>query len=345
MSLVFISPCVCDGVFGGVQLSGRIARDALSRSDRTLRSVCYRNPAESASAHFGCTDSKLDAARLAGAARKYADSILVWHADMLKLLPLVRRTDTKTFLFLHGIECWGRAGRLSDALFGFVDVFLTNSSHTWSRFVQNNPRWSNSSHRVVPLGTGCIESCPPPPAALPSAVIIGRMERDENYKGHKELLRAWPLVLKRIPEAQLHVIGAGQLESELKTMAASLYISESVKFLGKVSDEERSKEIQQARCLLLPSRGEGFGLVYLEAMRYARPCLVSTLDAGREVVSPPEAGLAVDPENISAVAESAIRLLSSGAEWDSWSARAKSLYDSNFTAAHFQQRLLAALCN
>ncbi len=64
---------------------------------------------------------------------------------------------------------------------------------------------------------------------------------------------------------------------------------------------------------------------------------------GREVVRPPEAGLAVDPEDIPAVADAAVRLLTCGTEWDSWSARAKNLYDSRFTAAHFEQRLLAAV--
>ena len=59
---------------------------------------------------------------------------------------------------------------------------------------------------------------------------------------------------------------------------------------GQVKEDVKQDLLMRCRCLALPSRGEGFGLVYLEAMRMGRPCLVSTVDAAREVVNPPEAG-------------------------------------------------------
>ena len=93
----------------------------------------------------------------------------------------------------------------------------------------------------------------------------------------------------------------------------------------------------------MPSRGEGFGLVYLEAMRMGRPCLVSNVDAGREVVNPPEAGVAVDPDNTGEVADAIIRLLSPGPRWNEWSAQARARYEAQFTAAHFHCRLIHAL--
>jgi glycosyltransferase involved in cell wall biosynthesis len=93
----------------------------------------------------------------------------------------------------------------------------------------------------------------------------------------------------------------------------------------------------------MPSRGEGFGLVYLEAMRLGRPCLVSTHDAGQEVVRPPEAGLAADVDNPRELANALCRLLEDGPEWQAWSEQARKRYLSAFTARHFQARLLQAL--
>jgi len=93
----------------------------------------------------------------------------------------------------------------------------------------------------------------------------------------------------------------------------------------------------------MPSQGDGFGLVYLEAMRMGRPCLVSNLDAGREVVNPPEGGLAVDPHAPNDIAEAMQSLLSQGAEWDRWSALARARYESRFTGDHFRQRLTSVL--
>ncbi len=93
----------------------------------------------------------------------------------------------------------------------------------------------------------------------------------------------------------------------------------------------------------MPSRGEGFGLVYLEAMRLGRPCLVSTVDSGHEVVNPPEAGLAVSREDPNEIADAVISLMTPGPAWARWSAQARARYEAEFTAGRFHQRLLAAL--
>jgi glycosyltransferase involved in cell wall biosynthesis len=93
----------------------------------------------------------------------------------------------------------------------------------------------------------------------------------------------------------------------------------------------------------MPSRGEGFGLVYLEAMRLGRPCLVSTRDASRETVNPPEAGLAADPDRPEELADALVQLLSDSPRWGQWSADARRRYEARFTAEHFQRRLLDAL--
>src|SRR6185295_8894714 len=181
------------------------------------------------------------------------------------------------------------------------------------------------------------------PDRQPIALMLSRLSQTEDYKGHRELIEAWPIVLKRIPEAQLWIAGEGDLRPELEEVAKRVGVTQSVKFLGRVSEERKQQLLEQARCLVMPSRGEGFGLVYLEAMRLGRPCLVSTLDAGREVVNPPEAGLAANPDNADELADAISRLLTEGPEWQQWSERARRRYEENFTARDFQQRLLAAL--
>jgi phosphatidylinositol alpha-1,6-mannosyltransferase len=173
--------------------------------------------------------------------------------------------------------------------------------------------------------------------------MVGRLARDEDYKGHREVLTAWPVVRRFIPDAELWVVGDGDLRPELEKIAAWPPTSGGVRFWGAVSEEKKFELIARSRCLVLPSRGEGFGLVYLEAMRSARPCLVSTVDAGREVVQPPECGLAVLPSDTAELASAMKRMLCPGPEWSRWSQSARQRYESYFTAAHFQTRLLRAL--
>ncbi|GIW56727.1 MAG: hypothetical protein KatS3mg082_3131 [Nitrospiraceae bacterium] len=281
-------------------------------------------------------------ARSIGLGRK-ADLILVWHLGLLKLLPFLSARRAPVVLFLHGVEAWRPTGWIGRKLLDAVDLFLANSRHTWERFVACNPRCRGRPFRVVPLGIGNPCGAPVRRDREAAALVLGRMARTEDYKGHRELLEAWPHIMARIPEAQLWIAGDGDLRPELERLARKRGVQDRVTFFGFVTDEEKAELLSRCRCLAMPSRGEGFGLVYLEAMRVGTPCLVSTLDAGREVVNPPEAGLAVDPSDSRGLADAVCRLLMPGPDWERWSRRARERYERQYTAAHFQQRLLEAL--
>jgi phosphatidylinositol alpha-1,6-mannosyltransferase len=262
---------------------------------------------------------------------------------LLKVLPFLRGRREQVVLYLHGVEAWRRLGKRQRGLLGRVTRFLSNSEHTWRRFLDFNPEFAGRPHQVVALGSGETDRADVLPDSPPAALMVGRLCRDEDYKGHRELIAAWPRVHAQVPEARLWIAGDGDLRPDLEGAAAAAGLGDRVCFWGRVSDEEKQDLLHRCRCLALPSRGEGFGLVYLEAMRVGRPCLVSTCDAGREVVNPPEAGLAADPKDLDRLADAVVRLLSPAAEWDQWSRAARRRYEAQFTAADFQRRLVEAL--
>lgn len=336
--MLLLTPCLHEASFGGVQKAGRVAWEGL-RAPRQM--ISYGGACTlpgRASGSERCFSSKWRTALGAAAFRGRYPVTLVWHIGLLKALPLVRWRGSRVALFLHGIECWRRFDAWTQALLGRVDLFLSNSEYTWRRFVEWNPRWREAAHRTVPLGLEEPAGTMPAPGATPAALITGRMERREDYKGHRQLIAAWPEVARRVPGAELWIVGNGDLRPELERAAGG-----GVRFFGSVPDAEKERLLGAARCLAMPSRGEGFGLVYLEAMRFGRPCLVSDADAGREVIAPPEAGLAVNPDDGAALAGALVRLLTPGAAWDAWSARARERYETHFTAAHYQARLRDAL--
>lgn len=270
-------------------------------------------------------------------------TVLFWHLGLLKVRPLLRAGRARTVLFLHGIEAWRRPGWLLRRLLRRVDLFLSNSAFTWQRFLEFNPELAGKPHRVVHLGCEVPVPEAPPPEEPPAVLMLGRLARGEDYKGHRELIAAWPRVRARVPHARLWIAGDGDLRPDLEALAAAHHLADAVRFWGRVSEREKEDLLRRCRCFAMPSRGEGFGLVYLEAMRLGRPCLVSNCDAAREVVHPPEAGLAVDPGDTAAVADAVVRLLTPGAVWETWSAAARNRYASHFTARDFQRRLVEAL--
>jgi phosphatidylinositol alpha-1,6-mannosyltransferase len=333
-----------NGSLGGIEGSASIAWNAVSANNHA-ELVCYENPHGLAKkSRWTVANARLRSALAVRKQRERSGILLIWHIGLLKLLPFFRTPPQKVVLFMHGIEIWRYQDLLTRRLLKRVDLFLTNSDHTWERFLSFNPELEAVSHRTVWLGMDVpltIEL--KPPDAVPKAMMLSRLSQTEDYKGHRELISAWSSVVKKIPSAQLLIAGDGDLRTELEQLVKENQLTASVRFLGRISESEKQKLLESSRCLVMPSRAEGFGLVYLEAMRMGRPCLVSTVDAGREVINPPEAGLAVNPDDKFDLADSICRLLRDGVEWRQWSEQARRRYEENYTAKHFQERLLAAL--
>ena len=275
--------------------------------------------------------------------RRKARVILIWHLHLLKLLPVVSSASSRVVLFLHGTEAWCKVDRLLAHLLRRVDLIISNTDHTWRTFIEHNPQFQAIPHEVVHLGTGtCHVNGTPPPDSQPTAVMVSRLDSREDYKGHRQIINVWPRVQGKVPGARLWVIGSGDLQPQLAKLGAATAPG-AIEFFGPLQPAKKEDVIARSRFLAMPSRGEGFGLVYLEAMRLARPCLVSDSDAGREVVNPPEAGLQVNPDDPLALADALIMLFGHGSDWDSWSARARARYERYFTLQHFHARLMATL--
>ena len=83
----------------------------------------------------------------------------------------------------------------------------------------------------------------------------------------------------------------------MRELAESLGVADCVDLPGFVPDDELARYLQEASLFAMPSRGEGFGLVYVEAMRFGLPCIAGANDAAQEVVVDGETGRLVDPDD------------------------------------------------
>lgn len=351
LSVLGLFPAFPPEEVGGIEESARIAWAGITSasSARGASATLFSYTANKSALSGPCDGSilasgKAHAVLAALRGRWSPDLVLIWHIGLLKLLPFFRLPAARVIQFLHGIEVWRRPDWVTRRLLPQVNLFLSNSDYTWDRFLSNHSCINEFRHLTVSLGLGRPLGVPPTaPSSPPAALMLSRLSKVEDYKGHREVIAAWPLVLRQMPDARLWIAGDGDLRPELGRLVKAGNLADSVLLFGRVTEQKKQELLQQSRCFVLPSRAEGFGLVYLEAMRLGRPCLVSTLDAGREVVNPPEAGLAVDPGDKEALAASLCRLLSDSGEWRRWASQAKSRYESAFTARHFQSRLASAV--
>lgn len=139
-------------------------------------------------------------------------------------------------------------------------------------------------------------------AAAPRFAIVGRLV---PIKGHAVLFEALVRVLKELPAATLDVAGAGPLDAELRALAGSLGLGSAVRFLGHVPGPH---VMEQAAVVVVPSFGEGFGMVALEAMERSRAVVASAVGGLPEILDAGRTGLLVPAGNVEALAASLVGL-------------------------------------
>lgn len=170
------------------------------------------------------------------------------------------------------------------------------------------------SIRVIPAGVDLPSDRSPLRSESPTFLTISRLQ--DRYKGHDVLIEALPSVRAQVPDVQWVVIGDGPLRPELEARARAGGVSDHVRFLGALPDEERDRWLRRADLLAMPSRlpgdgraGEGFGIVYLEAGAHRKPVVAGNVAGALDAVIDGETGLLADPTDHLAVADAIVRLL------------------------------------
>lgn len=255
-------------------------------------------------------------------------------------------------VFLHGIEAWDPdvAGARMDVV-RHAAVRLSNSRFTAERVTQVHGHLGPIDVCPLALLPGIPETSDADLVAArhilgprkPRVVIVGRMSALEKYKGHDELLESWPQVQQRIADAQLIIIGRGDDVDRLRAKAATAGVAASVHFTGYIGDPVMRAMLAESDVFALPSRNEGFGLVYLEAMRARLPCIGSTADAAVDVIEDGRTGLLVPQQDKGALANSIVQLLSDSTLRKTMGA-AGALRERNvFSFGNFRDRVAVAL--
>jgi phosphatidylinositol alpha-mannosyltransferase len=142
----------------------------------------------------------------------------------------------------------------------------------------------------------------------PNILFVGRMD---ERKGFRHLLRAYPHIKHKFPEARLLVVGAYQPDEVVSFMRyARRYRLDDIQFIGKVSQEDLPRYYRTATIFTAPSTGtESFGIILLEAMAAGVSIVASDIAGYRSVLTHGEEGLLVEPENELAIAEAVTGLL------------------------------------
>jgi phosphatidylinositol alpha-1,6-mannosyltransferase len=229
---------------------------------------------------------------IAEARRAKPDLVICGH---INLLPVA---FGKPLLVVHGIEAWKKRRAALAQCRGILSVSALTRDRLvgWSRYEGPTFVLPNAVHleqygirekRADFVARYRLEG-------KRVLLTVGRLEAAERSKGFDEVLA----VLRDLPDDVVYMIaGGGNDATRLQLRARELGVASRVVFTGLFADEEKPDLYNLADAYVMPSRGEGFGFVFLEAMASGVPAIGSKLDGGREALLDGKLGLLVDPTN------------------------------------------------
>jgi glycosyltransferase involved in cell wall biosynthesis len=149
----------------------------------------------------------------------------------------------------------------------------------------------------------------PPDEDRPELLTVSRLWAEEHRKGVDHALVAFSRLAARHPRALYRIVGKGSDKPRLQALAASLGLQDRVLFEEDLGDVELADRYRRCSVFVLPSGQEGFGIVFLEAMRFAKPCVGGRAGGAPEAVDDGRTGLLVDFLDAAALEATLDRLL------------------------------------
>ncbi len=280
------------------------------------------------------------------ALRKRPDLILVEHPHFSPLGWLCARLLRVPFvIFAHGTDIWEPLPRSYRWALQRADLVICVSHFTAGRAISANglsPDIVRVLHHgldpTFPVSTSQTEA-----SEKCTLLTVARIRASEGYKGHDLVIQTLPVLLQEFPDLVYDIAGDGDGRPTLERLTTHLGVRSAVRFHGVVSEEELSKLYAGASLVVMPSRGEGFGLVFLEAMVHGKPVIAGNGDAASEVVRHGETGLLVDPSDRGSLTESIRRLLADSALRHDMGSRGAARVAEQFSYTSFRLRLWGLL--
>lgn len=250
------------------------------------------------------------------------DLVICGHLNLLEVAWMVARlNNARLALVIHGIEAWSpRRSRLLDRLPRSVDTLIAVSSLSANRF----SAWSKvpmDRAFILPnsVDLGRFVGQQPDAALLAryglgsSRVIltVGRLASQERYKGFDEIIELMPRLIQRFPTLKYLIVGDGPDRERLQAKAKNIGVANQVVFTGRIPEREKVAHYNLADAYVMPSFGEGFGIVLIEAAACGLPIVGSRADGSQEALLGGRLGTLVDPHDAEELLEAVTAALNS----------------------------------
>jgi glycosyltransferase involved in cell wall biosynthesis len=146
-------------------------------------------------------------------------------------------------------------------------------------------------------------------ADQPIILTVARLSSGEQYKGYDKILAALPQIRQQIPQVHYLLVGKGEDQARVRGLVEAHQLQDCVTLTGFIPDGELADHYRLCDVFAMPSKGEGFGIVYLEALACGKPTLGGNQDGAIDALCQGHLGALVDPDDINQIATALVDLL------------------------------------
>ena len=163
------------------------------------------------------------------------------------------------------------------------------------------------------------------------------VKRLSEQSGVRYLIQSMSAVKERFPDAQMLLIGDGELAGELRRTVEDLGLSENIRFIGRVPNDQVPTYLNSADIYVLPSVPQGeaeetFSLSLIEAMACGKAVIATSIGGSKEIIrSGKDIGVLVPPKDPEALSEAIIRFLEDPEMIAVYGENARKAVESRFT--------------
>ncbi len=256
-------------------------------------------------------------------------------------------------LVLHGWEAWQRLGALDRMAAARAGKIVCTTSYTCHEFCGLNR---------IPVERASVIALAVPESAgrgrAPSSatqrrartreaglrvLTVGRLVRGATYKGVDTLIEAVAWAKSGNVPVHLIVVGDGDDLPRLRRRVHECELDECVSFLGAVSDADLHRLYHDCDVFALPSKGEGFGIVFLEAMACGKPCIGGDHGGTPEVIENGRDGYLVQHGDVKQLADRLMRLARDPVLVRHMGERARRKVRERFSLSHMRDQWFSLL--
>jgi phosphatidylinositol alpha-1,6-mannosyltransferase len=248
----------------------------------------------------------------------FSDTILISHINLAIIAYVIKKLFPKKRIIImaHGIEIWGDLSIIQKSLLSIADRIIAVSNFTMAKIVENH---QINVNKVVVCNNGL-----DPFMVIPSSFekpiellkrykidindsvlfTLSRLSSTELYKGYDIVLEALSDVVKVKPNVKYLIGGKGDdIEIErVMSLIKKYQLENHVQLLGFIKEEELAQHFLLADTYIMPSKNEGFGLVFIEAAFYGLNVIAGNMDGSRDAVLFHQGGNLVNPYNAEEIA-------------------------------------------